>query len=89
MNDTRDVYILLRMRYWRLVGEPEVFLDFEEAKDAFEEYTRTSWDDYRSLVEEAGGDPDEILGGPFAGSSLLMVEIDCSQPETNPSRDAA
>jgi len=75
MNDTRDVYILLRMRYWRLVGEPEVFEDFEEAEDAFEEYTRTSWEDVQTLAEEAGGDPDEMLGGPFAGTRILTVTI--------------
>ena len=81
MNDTQDVFILLRMRFWRLVGEPEVFLDFEEASNAFEEYTRTSFEEYRSLVEEAGGDPDEILGGPFAGTSILTVTVDYSHPE--------
>jgi len=78
MNDTRDVFILLRMRFWRFAEEPEVFQDFEEAKDAFEEYTRTSWDDNQSLAEEAGGDPDELLGGPFAGTRILAVTIDCS-----------
>ena len=78
MNDTRDVFILLRMRYWRLVGEPEVFDDFEEAEEAFEEYTRTSWEDVQTLAEEAGGDPDEMLGGPFAGTRILTVTIPCS-----------
>ncbi len=78
MNETRDVYILLRMRFYRLVDEPEVFDDIEEAKEAFLEYTRTSWDDNQSLAEEAGGDPDEMLGGPFAGTRILTVTIDCS-----------
>ena len=77
MNSTLQIFIFLRMRYWKLTQEPEVFLDFEEAKEAFEEYTRTSWDDFQSLVDEAGGDPDEILGGPFAGTSILMLEITC------------
>lgn len=77
MNQTLQVFIFMRMRYWRLVQEPEVFLDFGEAKDAFEEYTRTSYDDFQSAVEEAGGDPDDVLGGPFAGTSLLMVEVAC------------
>ncbi len=78
MNDTRDVYILLRMRFWRFAEEPEVFQDFEEAKTAFEEYTRMSWEDNQSLAEEAGGDPDEMLGGPFAGTRILTVSIDVS-----------
>lgn len=78
MNDTRDVFILLRMRYWRLVGEPEVFEEFAEAEDAFLEYTRTSWEDVQTLAEEAGGDPDEMLGGPFAGTRILTVTIGCS-----------
>jgi hypothetical protein len=80
MNDVVQVFILLRMRYWKLAQEPEVFMNIEEAKEAFEEFTRTDWDEFRSLVEEAGGDPDEILGGPFAGSSILMVEIACPHP---------
>ena len=84
MNDTRDVFILLRMRYWRLVGEPEVFEDSSEAEEAFEEYTRTSWEDVQTLAEEAGGDPDEMLGGPFAGTRILTVTIDSS-----PKRQAA
>jgi hypothetical protein len=75
MNDTRDVHILLRMRYWRLADEPEVFDDFKEAEKAFEDYTRTSWEDNQSLAEEAGGDPDEMLGGPFAGTRILTVTI--------------
>jgi hypothetical protein len=78
MNQTQEVYILLRMRFWRFAEEPEVFQDFEEAKDAFEEYTRMSWDDNQSLAEEAGGDPDEMLGGPFAGTRILTVSIDLS-----------
>lgn len=78
MNETQDVYILLRMRFWRFAEEPEVFQDFEEAKDAFEEYTRMSWEDNQSLAEEAGGDPDELLGGPFAGTRILTVTVDCS-----------
>ena len=78
MNNTRDVYILLRMRFWRFSEEPEVYQDFEEAKDAFEEYTRMSWEDNQSLAEEAGGDPDEMLGGPFAGTRILVVTIDHS-----------
>jgi hypothetical protein len=81
MNNPIEVFILLRMRYWKLAQEPEVFMNFEEAREAFEEFTRTDWDDFQSLVEEAGGDPDEILGGPFAGTSLLMVEIRCPHPE--------
>jgi hypothetical protein len=78
MNETRDVYILLRMRFWRFAEEPEVFQDLEEAKAAFEDYTRTSWEDNQSLAEEAGGDPDEMLGGPFAGTRILTVTIDLS-----------
>ena len=77
MNSPLQVFILLRMRYWKLAQEPEVFVDFEQAKTAFEDYTRTSYDDFCSLVDEAGGDPDEILGGPFAGTSMLMLEITC------------
>jgi hypothetical protein len=77
MSNTLQVFILMRMRYWKLVDVPEVFTDLEEAKDAFEEWTRTSWDDFQSLVDDAGGDPDEILGGPFAGTSMLMLEITC------------
>ena len=75
-----QVFILLRMRYWKLAQEPEVFMDLEEAKGAFEEYTRTNWDEFQALAEEAGGDPDEILGGPFAGTSIVMVEIACPHP---------
>ena len=78
MNETQDVYILLRMRFWRFAEEPEVFQDFEEAKTAFEEYTLMSWEDNQSLAEEAGGDPDEMLGGPFAGTRILTVTIDHS-----------
>jgi hypothetical protein len=80
MNQTLQVFIFMRMRFWKLVQEPEVFLDFEEAKGAFEEYTRTSYDDFQTAVEEAGGDPDDVLGGPFAGTSLLMVEVACPPP---------
>ena len=76
MNETREVYILFRMRFWRFAEEPEVFEDFEEAKKAFEEYTRASYEDNQSLAEEAGGDPDEMLGGPFAGTRIVTVEID-------------
>jgi hypothetical protein len=78
MNDTRDVYILLRMRHFRYAEEPEVFDSMEGAKTAFEEYAKTSWDDNQSLAEELGGDPDEMLGGPFAGTRILVVTIDCS-----------
>ena len=77
MPNTLQVFIFLRMRYWKLAQEPEVFVDFDLAKEAFEEYTRMSFDDFQLLVDEAGGDPDEILGGPFAGTSLLMLEITC------------
>jgi hypothetical protein len=80
MNSTLQVFILMRMRYWKIAQEPEVFVDFDEAKGAFEEYTRTNWDEFQSLVDDTGGDPDEILGGPFAGTSLLMVEIACPHP---------
>jgi hypothetical protein len=73
--EAKLVYIVLRMRYWRLIGEPEVFQDFEEAKALFEEYTRTSWEDVESLVEEAGADPDTLVGGPFAGTTILSVEV--------------
>lgn len=58
-----------------MVGEPEVYDALPEAKEAFEEYTRISWDDVEALYEDLGGDPDEILGGPFAGSRILTVEI--------------
>ena len=78
MNDTRDVYILLRMRYWRFAEEPEVFDSMEGAKTAFEEYAKASWDDNQSLAEEMGGDPDEMLGGPFAGTRILVVTVDLS-----------
>jgi hypothetical protein len=78
MNETREVFILLRMRFYRLADEPEVFEDFDEAAKAFEEYTRMPWDENQSLAEEAGGDPDEMLGGPFAGTRILTVTIDCS-----------
>ena len=71
----KAVYILLRMRFWRIVGEPEVFLDFQEAREGFEEYTRTSWDEVESLALESGADPDLLIGGPFAGSTILTVEI--------------
>jgi hypothetical protein len=37
-----------------------------------------SWEDNQSLAEEAGGDPDEMLGGPFAGTRILTVSIDVS-----------
>jgi hypothetical protein len=82
MINTLQVFILLRMRYWKLAQEPEVFTDLDLAKEAFEEYTRMSFDDFQSLVDDAGGDPDEILGGPFAGTSLLMLEITCPHEET-------
>jgi len=68
-------FVLLRMRFWRLAGEPEVFTKISEAAEAFEEYTRMSWEDAQSLAEELGGDPDEIVGGPFAGTTILTVEI--------------
>ena len=77
-DPTKEVYILLRMRYFRFAEEPETFEDMEAAKAAFEEYTRMSWDDNQSLAEEAGGDPDEMLGGPFAGTRILTVTIDRS-----------
>ena len=70
-----QLYILLRLRYWKFAAEPEVFVDVQEAKQAFEEYTRTSWEELEALSEGLGGDPDEILGGPFAGSRILTVEI--------------
>ncbi len=78
MNDTREVYILLRMRHFRYSQEPEVFDSMEGAKTAFEEYTKTSWDDNESLAEEMGADPDELLGGPFAGTRILTVTIDAA-----------
>ena len=74
-SEAKYLYFLLRMRYWRLIGEPEVFQDFEEAQRQFEEYTRTSWEDVESLIQEAGGDPDTVVGGPFAGSTILTVEV--------------
>jgi len=74
-SEAKYLYILLRMRYWRLVGEPEVFQDFEEAKALFEEYTRTSWEEIESLAQESGADPDTLVGGPFAGSTILSVEV--------------
>ena len=74
-SEAKYLYILLRMRYWRLIEPPEVFRDFEEAKALFEEYTRTSWDDVESLCQEASGDPDAVVGGPFAGSTILTVEV--------------
>lgn len=76
MNETREVYILLRMRRFRFADEPEVFEDMEKAKDAFKAYTGMSWEDNQSLAEEAGGDPDEMLGGPLAGTRIVTVEID-------------
>lgn len=78
MKQTQEVYILLRMRHFRFAQEPEVFHEFDEVREAFEQYTRTSWDDNQSLAEEAGGDPDEMLGGPFAGTRILTVSIDLS-----------
>lgn len=69
------LYILLKMKFWRLVSEPEVFLDFEEAQRLFEEYTRTSWDEVEMLAQESGADRDLLVGGPFAGSSIVTVEV--------------
>ena len=79
MDDTQEVFILLRMRFWRLADEPEVFYDLGGAAKAFEEYTRRSWEENQSLAEEMGGDPDEMLGGPFAGTRIVAVTIDCSE----------
>lgn len=75
MDHTPYAYIFLRMREGAPAGEPEVYLSYEEAQGAFEEYTGVSWEDVESLSEEAGADPDEILGIPFAGSRILPVEL--------------
>ena len=74
-RQVRRIFVLLRMRFWRLAGEPEVYSEISLAAEAFEEYTRMSWEDAQSLAEELGGDPDEIVGGPFAGTTILTVEI--------------
>jgi hypothetical protein len=74
-RQVRRIFVLLRMRFWRLAGEPEVYTEISEAAEAFEEYTRMSWEDAQTLAEELGGDPDEIVGGPFAGTTILTVEI--------------
>ena len=74
-HEVQRVFILLKMRYWRLVAEPEVYVEYSEAAEAFEDYTRISWEDAQSLAEELGGDLDQIVGGPFAGTTLVTVEI--------------
>ena len=85
MNEPRVVYLLLRMRYWRLYDDPEVFGTFEEASEAFGDYTGHSWDDVESLSQELGGDLHEMLGGKSAGTRILTVEI----PSEASLRDAA
>jgi hypothetical protein len=71
----KELYILFKMRFWRLVSEPEVYLEFEEARRFFEEYTRTSWDEVEWLAQESGADRDLLIGGPFAGSTIVTVEV--------------
>jgi hypothetical protein len=85
MNEHRVVYLLLRMRYWRLYDDPEVFGTFEKAALAFEDYTGHSWDEVEALSQEPGGDMDQMLGGSNAGSRILTVEI----PSEATLRDAA
>lgn len=85
MRQRRAVYILLRMRYGRLHDEPEVFGTFEEVEQAFADYTGHSWDEVELLSEEAGGDLDQLLGGPYAGTRVLSVDI----PSDMTLRDAA
>jgi hypothetical protein len=88
--DNETVYILLRMRHWRLADEPEVYESWKEAAEAFETYTGHSWDEVESLTVEAGGDVDQILGGIFAGTRILTVEVPSRRSlGATPPREAA
>ena len=78
-------YILLRMRQWRLVDEPEVYESWNDALLAFQTYTGQSWEEVEELTEVAGGDVDQILGKTFAGTRILTVEF----PQRTFLRDAA
>ena len=76
-NETRVIHIFLPMSYGRLDGEPQLFEDFEEANEAFEEHTGISWGDLESRCEETGVDLDTMLRAPSVGTRILFLELSC------------